>query len=169
MKYKDIKYLKENIWLQNNKKCPVLDTEVPLDKCVLDHKHKRKDEEAGPDDKGLIREVLEFRVNAFFGKIENSFKRLGLDKDYDLIEVLRNGADYLERGAYIDESGFKYIHPKEAPNTPVLKKSSYNIIQKLYLKDNKRIPKYSGKLTQALNKIFLKYNVEPEFYSPKSH
>jgi hypothetical protein len=32
MKTKDIKVLKEQLWIKNNKKCPLLNIEVPLEK-----------------------------------------------------------------------------------------------------------------------------------------
>ena len=32
MKQSDIRILKEKIWLENNKKCPVLNKEIPLEK-----------------------------------------------------------------------------------------------------------------------------------------
>lgn len=167
MKHKDIKELKEKIWLKNNKKCPVLDVEIPLEKCVLDHKHKLKNEEPGIDDKGLVREVLEFRINAFFGKIENNFKRLGLDKEFDLPTILKNGAEYLERGAFIDENGNKYIHPKEVKKKPKLKKSSFNRLEKVLKQEGKKVPKYTGNYTKVLEKLFKKYEIEPEFYEGK--
>ena len=40
MKGKDIKPLKEKIWKENGEQCPVLAKHIPLDKMVLDHKHK---------------------------------------------------------------------------------------------------------------------------------
>lgn len=49
MKQPEIKILKEKLWLRNNKKCPILGIEVPLDKMVLDHKHKLKSDEPGPN------------------------------------------------------------------------------------------------------------------------
>jgi hypothetical protein len=53
MKQKDIKILKEKIWLENDKKCPVLGKEIPLEKMTLDHAHKRNDEPYSPT-KGVI-------------------------------------------------------------------------------------------------------------------
>ena len=42
LKQKNIKELKERLWLKNNKICPLLGIEVELDKMVLDHIHKLK-------------------------------------------------------------------------------------------------------------------------------
>ena len=172
MKQKDIKPLKEKLWEINNRKCPVLGIEIPIDKMVLDHNHKRNDEEYSID-KGTIRESLEFRVNAVLGKLENSLKRTGLIKEeyFNLSLFLRNAADYFEKSAYIDE-GKVYIHPNEVKKEPKLSKKNYNKVKKLYdseefipkRKNSKKkpIPEYpiSGKPTKFLRELFLKYNIE---------
>lgn len=162
LKQKDIKPLKEKIWLENNKKCPVLNKEVPLEKMVLDHIHKRKDEEAS-EQKGTCRTALEFRVNSMFGKIENSFKRYGLDKEIDLPTLLRNGANYLEKGAYCDNNTY-FIHPNEAPKEKKLGKRSFNKIKKLYSKEypNRKELEYpkSSKCTKLIKELSEKYKVE---------
>ena len=58
--------LKEKIWLENNKKCPILNKEIPLEKMALDHAHKTKSEEYS-ENKGVIRTSLDFRANAVLG------------------------------------------------------------------------------------------------------
>ena len=164
MKQKDIRILKEKIWLANDKKCPILDVEIPLDKMALDHAHKKKDEAYAPD-KGVIRTALEFRTNAFFGKMENAFKRYGLNKEHNLSDMLRNAADYFDEGAYVDEEGFMYIHPLEVPAVPKLKKQCYNKLLKVY--DGKaKFPEYpkSKKLTKKLEELFNTYSIEIEYY-----
>jgi len=164
MKQKDIKVLKEKIWLENDKKCPILDIEIPLDKMVLDHIHKLKDEPYS-ENKGTIRTALEFRVNAFFGKMENAFKRYGLEKEYDLATMLRNAADYFDEGAYQCEDGYYYIHPNEVPKEPKLSKRNYNKLKKEYGLSGKKakFPEFpkSGKLTVGLKKLFEEFNIEP--------
>jgi len=172
MKQKDIKILKEKIWLQNNKKCPILDVEVPLEKMVLDHCHKRNNEPYA-EDKGTIRTALEFRTNAFFGKMENAFKRYGLDKEYNLSDVLRNAADYFDAGAYTDEEGYMYIHPNEVPKEPKISKRNYNKCKKMYEAEEfipkrknqkkKAFPSFpkSGKLTKELSQLFSRFNIDP--------
>jgi len=174
MKQKDIRVLKEKLWLMNDKKCPVLGKALPLEKMVLDHAHKRNAEAYSPT-KGVIREALDKRANAILGKVENALKRTGLgyEKDFDLPTFLRNAADYFERGAYVDEEGNMYVHPSEVPKEPKLSKSNYNKLCKLYDKEGftpkrkgqkkKPMPKYpaSKKLTKALNELFQKYEVSP--------
>jgi hypothetical protein len=152
MKSKDIKVLKERIWKQQNKICPILGIEIPLDKAVLDHKHKLKSELPGPN-KGTIRTFLDFRANALAGKMENAFKRyFGSDESkhpISLPEFLRNTADYLENGDYVetyDNTDIYYIHPNEVPKRIKVKKSQQNKINKYYLElypRRKKIPKFT--------------------------
>ena len=135
MSQKDIKNLKEIIWKKNNKKCPVLNKEIPLNKMVLDHKHKLKSEESNKE-LGACREALEFRVNAMAGKIENMFKRYGFHKeDVSLPNLLRSIADYLERGSYkesFEDSEIYFIHPNEVPKRKKISKRDLNLINKYY-------------------------------------
>lgn len=166
MKQNDIRVLKEKLWLANGKKCPVLGKEVPLEKMALDHAHKRNDE-GYAEDKGVIREALDFRVNAVLGKLENSLKRTGLsyDEEFDIGTFLRNAADYFDKGAYRDEEGNLYVHPKEVTKEPKVSKRNYNRLAKAY-KDaerKKKFPDYpkSGKLTVGLKALFEEFEIEP--------
>jgi hypothetical protein len=164
MKQKDIKPLKEKIWLANDKKCPILDIEIPLDKMVLDHIHKLKNEPYS-EEKGTIRTALEFRVKAFFGKMENAFKRYGLEKEYNLATMLRNAAEYFDNGAYQCEDGNYYVHPNEVPKEPKLSKRNYNKLKKEYSKSGKKkkfpdFPK-SNKLTVGLKVLYEEYKINP--------
>ena len=171
LKAKDIKILKEKLHKQNNGVCPLLGTKVPLDKMALDHIHKLKIE-AYADDKGTIRNAIEFRANAMEGKITNSWKRLyGADvtrHPIDLPTFLRNLADYLEAGAY-EEDGDYFIHPSEVPKAPKIKKSSYNKMIKLFKAKypNKKVPAYpkSRKLTKQMDKLFIEFTVVDFYYS----
>ena len=174
MKQKDIRVLKEKLWLMNDKKCPVLGKAIPLEKMVLDHAHKRNAEAYSPT-KGVVREALDKRANAILGKVENALKRTGLgyEEDFDLPTFLRNAADYFERGAYVDEAGAMYVHPNEVPKAPKVSKSNYNTLKKLYDQElfvpkrkgqvKKAMPKYpvSKKLTKSLQVLFEKYDVSP--------
>lgn len=130
MKQDDIKKLKLKIWRENGGRCPVLNKEVPFDKMVLDHIHKRKADPYGVD-AGTIRTALEFRVNAFFGKIENAYKRYGLKDEMGLPDLLRAGADYLENGPYCEDDTY-YIHPSEVPKREKVKAREYNKVKKYY-------------------------------------
>lgn len=163
MKQPEIKVLKEKIWEANDKKCPILNIEVPLEKMVLDHIHKLKNEEYS-ETKGVIRTALEFRVNAFFGKMENAFKRYGLEKEYNLAEILRNAADYFDEGAYQCEEGFYYVHPNEVPKVKKLGKREFNKILKQYKIDfpTKKPLEYpkSGKPTKQIIELAEKYGIE---------
>lgn len=170
MKQKDIKPLKEKLWERNYRKCPVLAKEIPLDKMVLDHAHKRNDQEYSPT-KGVIRESLDFRVNAVLGKLENALVRTGLanEEGFDIVQFLHNSADYFERGAYVEtleNEDTYFVHPNEVPKEKKLMKSSYNKLKKIY--DGKaKFPDYpkSGKITKGLERLFDKLSLIPEFYS----
>lgn len=167
LKQSDIKPLREKLWLLNNKKCPILDKEIPFEMTQLDHNHKSKSEPFGPD-KGTVRYSIDRNQNILLGKIENSVKRTGLSKqeDFDLPTVLRNLADFLERGQYKDEEGNYLIHPNEVPKEPNLSKSNYNKLKKLYSLDEskkRKFPEYpkSKKLTKELKALFIEYGIEP--------
>ena len=123
LKQKDIRPLKEKLWLENDKICPLLKVEVELDKMALDHIHKLVSE-VPSEQKGTIRNAIEFRANAMEGKITNNWKRyFGADESkhpISLSNYLRNLADFLEVGAYEDADGTYYIHPSEEPKQPKL-------------------------------------------------
>lgn len=175
MKSKDIKELREKLWLKNNKKCPLLKTEVTQDKVVLDHIHKNKDE-AISKDKGTVRNSIETRANMMEGKITNFWKRLyGSDENLypiSLPDFLRNLADYLEEGAY-EENGKYYVHPNEVQRPKKVSKRNYNKLKKLYneeefvpkRKGQKKKPMLeypkSGKLTIGLRELFNRFNISP--------
>ena len=166
MKSKDIKILKEKLHKKNNGKCPLLETEVTLDKMALDHIHKLKSEEP-TEQKGTVRDAIEFRANAMEGKITNNWKRyFGADESkhpISLPDYLRNLANYLENGAYSDEDGNYYIHPTEVPKEPKLGKREFNKISKLFKeKYPKRKPlefPKSGKWTNQLKQLKEEFEV----------
>lgn len=167
MKQQDIKKLRKKIWLENDRKCPVLGVEIPFSDTQLDHQHKTKQEEFSPT-KGVVRTTLDFRCNAILGKLENSIKRTGLDKreDFDLPTFLRNQADYFEQGAYQDEEDNYFIHPREVPREPNVSKRNYNRLKKIYEADEtkrRKFPEYpkSKKLTKPLQQLFEEYDIEP--------
>lgn len=169
LKQKDVKPLKEKLHTQNNGICPLLNIEVPLEKMALDHIHKLKSEECS-EQKGTVRNAIEFRANAMEGKITNNWKRyFGADESthpISLPDFLRNLADYLEAGAYQDETGNFFVHPSEVTKEPKVSKRNYNVLKRLY-EGRAKFPEYpkSGKLTKKLAELFEKYDIEP-FNSP---
>ena len=48
MKQSDIKVLREKIWELNDRKCPVLGTDLALKDAALDHCHKKVDDQVSP-------------------------------------------------------------------------------------------------------------------------
>lgn len=163
MKKNDIRTLKEKIWRENGRRCPVLGKEVQLDKMALDHAHKRNAEEYS-ETKGVVREALDFRANAVLGKLENAIVRTGLSKEegFEIGEFLRNAADYFERGGYVDENGTMYIHPNEVHREPKVSRKNYNALKKVY-SGKKKFPEYpkTGKLTLWLKVLFEEYEINP--------
>lgn len=135
MKSADIKKLKEQIYNENAGICPLLNIPISLDKSVLDHIHKLKSEKPS-ENKGTIRNAIEFRANAMEGKITNNWKRyFGADDSkhpISLPDFLRNLANYLEKGAYTDKEGNYFIHPSEVEKEPKLGKREFNTINKMY-------------------------------------
>jgi len=163
LEQKEIKTLKEKWHLEQDEICPLLNQKFTLDKMVLDHCHKLKSELPDESGKGLCRGAIQFQANALEGKFTNAFKRLGLDKYINMIDFLRNLADYLENNKV--HQGELYIHPSEKPRKPILMKSSYNKLVKIV--DNKhKLPLYKekkGNYTKELEKLFIKYDIIPEF------
>ncbi len=162
MKQSDIRILKEKIWLMNDKKCPVLGIERPLDKMALDHIHANKSDEYSIN-KGTIRTSLDFRVNAVLGKLENAVKRTGLDKEqsFNMGDFLRKAADYFDNEPYHEDNKY-FIHPLEVKKDPLVSKKNYNKLKKVYT-GKAKFPEFpsSGKLTKPLEKLFKEYNIEP--------
>lgn len=171
MQQKDILELKKKLYDLNDGICPLLKIKIPLEKMALDHIHKLKNEDYS-EQKGTIRNTIEFRANSIEGKITNAWKRyFGYDESkypINLPDFLRNLADYLEKGAY-SENNVYFVHPNEVPKSPKLSKKNYNTLKRLYIKDEgnykkgimKKFPEFpsSGKPTKALILLFEKYNI----------
>jgi len=160
LKRKDLKYLREKWHKEQKGICPLFGHKFPLEEGTLDHQHKLKAELPDETGKGLCRGVLQFQANSIEGKMTNAFKRYGGHYHIDIISFLRNLADYLESNKiHTDE---QYIHPSEEVRPPKLMKSSYNKLVKA-VGSKQKIPKYTGKFTKPIEKLFEKYNVLPVF------
>jgi len=180
MSQPEIKTLKEKIWLKNNKKCPILNKEYPLDDMVLDHKHKLKSQD--PDkDLGAVREALHRSSNALAGKIENNFKRyFGSDESKHpctLPEFLRNMADYLEKGSYSEkldnqDKEIYFTHPTEVPKRKKVSKRDMNLIKKWYfiIKSRaKKLPKFTYITEEYLDLLNKAKSLNDEFGTLKKY
>ena len=161
-----LKELREKWVKEQNNICPILKKEYSTDKFVIDHRHKLKSEFADTSGKGCVRGAINFLANSFEGKVTNSFKRLGLDKEIDIVSALRNLADYLEYNKLNED--VLYIHPNEVEKKPLLTKRCYN---KLVQRNKKgfgekkkiyKIPPYNGNLNKRLKELFEKYDIEIE-------
>lgn len=157
MKASDIAILRERLLKEANGICPIC--EKPNEAPCLDHHHTKK-----VGGTGLVRGVICRNCNVFLGKIENNSKRYGISI-HELSTVLRSCARYL------DQEPLPFIHPSEKPKAPILKKSSYNKLKKVY-DGRAKFPPYrttakgkpAQKMTVRLQKIFDFYEIKPEFY-----
>lgn len=123
----------------------------------LDHQHKLKSEEPGPDGKGLVRGVLCRACNVLEGKIWNNMTRFKQPKNVqDRVDLLKQLIMYYENGTY------PIIHHTEKAKEPTLSKRNYNKLKREYT-GKKKLPEYpkSGKLTVGLQAIFEEYGIEP--------
>tara|TARA_R100001163_G_C5068134_1_gene207970 strand:- start:7807 stop:8244 length:438 start_codon:yes stop_codon:yes gene_type:complete len=103
MKYLKQKDLSNFRTLATPKQCPILlfyETDW-----VLDHDHES----------GQVRWVISSEANVFLGRIERAYKRLSkLAKTNDLSDILRNVADYLDRGCrpIIHPEGYRQLYKR---------------------------------------------------------
>lgn len=141
---KDIKPIATLLWEQYDKKCPILKQEVLIDNLHVDHKHKRKSDIPSVENRlGFIRSHLFAGCNTFIGKIENAYKRFGLEDKIDLPTLLRNCADFIEKDP-MEELGYNVLHYTEVPKREKVKVSEYNRVEKYFLElhpRKKKVPK----------------------------
>jgi hypothetical protein len=176
LKTSEISKVRDSILYKNNNICEV--TGLPIDtnrrEAHLDHKHKKnKQSSIGDEYQGLVRGVLHRDANVFLGKIENSFRRVGLESTgLHLPDLLRSYADYLDKNPYYDilDNGdlVTYIYSTELPKPKKMTKTCYTKLVKVLKEANysKKIPVYpiSGTLTKGLQELFKEYKVEVEYY-----
>lgn len=165
LKTKDIKILREKLLKENGYKCPILGIEITSKEAVLDHIHKRKLSDDIDENSGVIRNTIHNGVNAFVGKIENAYLRF-IPKDCDdLPTLLRNIADYIEKGAYKEDNTI-FSHPTENAGGDMVKmkripfsKSKYEKL-KLICKENKiKCPAYNKFLTSKTKELLEKFSL----------
>jgi hypothetical protein len=160
MKQNELKKLREFYSQDDKIFCPVLKKWIKIEESVVDHKHKLKLQESDLG-AGHVRAILEYRVNAMAGKIENMYKRYGFHKEnISLPELLRNIADYLESEPIKfkkDNKNVYLIHPNEVPKRKKISKRDLNLLKKYYFyfyPRKKKFPKfiYENEETQRLLK-----------------
>lgn len=147
--HSQVQFIRNAILEKQGGICPLCENEVSLP--TLDHYHSKKQYGSG-----LVRGVICNTCNRITGVIENNLLRNNIAYS-DAPKILRNLADYLLN------SRTKYIHPSEKPKSPKLMKSSYNKLVKT-VGGKQKVPPYTGRLSQKLELLFLKYEVEPVFY-----
>ena len=128
-KQKDIINIKRELYDLQDGICPLLNKKISFEKTVIDHKHRIKTQIPTLSNKfGFIRNFTEFRANAFEGKVWNFYKRLGLDKDIEFSDLLRNLANYHDNIFCQDP----ILHYTEVPKREKVKISEYNRVKKYY-------------------------------------
>lgn len=139
LEYKDLPVLRQRLHEEQGGVCPIIGKKFKVEDMVVDHKHKSSSEQIGVNGASLIRGVIHFQVNAWEGKITNSFIRWGLAKfGVSLPMILRNLADYLEK------TPLPLIHPTEKPKSKILGKRLYAKIKKAHIEKypNRKVPPY---------------------------
>ena len=154
LKAKQIKFIRDGLISKQNNICPIC--KQPLKMPTLDHHHQKK--HYGD---GMVRGVICNPCNRFLGLIENNILRNGYDFT-DIPNILRELAEYIKKEKE------PFIHPNEAPPRKKLKKSSYNKLVKA-VAGKQKVPDFKdkkGNFTKPLEKLYKKYNIEPDFYKP---
>ena len=175
MSQSELKELRKHFAKNNKIFCPILKQEIPLEKSVVDHKHKLKSED--PDkDKGQVRQLLDFRSNAAAGKIENIYKRYGFEKlGVSLPDLLRNIADYLESEPITFEKEDKkiyLIHPNEVPKRKKVSKRDFNLIKKWWVvlkPRSKKEPRFTYESEEFLRLLEKAKELNEEYNTVKKY
>jgi len=151
LQQKDLPKFRKKLIKRQKGICPICKQKI--DNPCVDHSHTKRIKGSGQ-----IRGVVCRACNVFLAKVENNCVRYSIQQD-TLPQILRNIAEYLE------QEHLPIIHPTEAPKALKLKKSSYNALKKQY-DGQAKFPDYpkSKKLTKPLEKLFKKYQIEPEYY-----
>lgn len=159
LKSSELSIYRDKLLKEQNYKCAITGKDLSNERVVLDHQHDK-----GLKGSGNIRGVIGSNINVYLGKLENNCKRFGISLE-DLPTVLRQIADYIDKGDYIDIDGNSYRHSTEAPKPKYIKKSCYNKLVKEY-KGKVKLPIYKEKmkLSKALEKAFNLTGIEVEFY-----
>ena len=158
LKSSEVQTLRKQILEEQNNCCAICND--PIDEqsgASLDHQHKLKSEEAGPDGAGLIRGVLCRKCNVWEGKIWNNTQRYMQPTCVkDRIDMLKSLIKYYEKGTY------PIIHHTEKKKEKTVSKRNYNKLKKEY-SGKRKFPEYpkSGKLTIQLKKLFEEYEISP--------
>lgn len=163
LKQSELKELRQKWYDEQNGIDPILEEFVNFEDTVLDHIHTKKGEEANDENgRGYCRGVIQRDVNAFEGRILSAYKRSGLEKHISLTLLLKNLADYYTDNHFTN--GDKYIHVNSIVKKKITKRC-YNKLKKV-IDGQVKIPNYGkGKLTKGIEKLFIRFNVDIEFYS----
>jgi len=158
LKASEVPALRTEILKDQNGCCAVCNNKITQDTGYsLDHQHKLKSKQSGPDGDGLVRGVLCRACNCWEGKIWNNTTRYNHPEDVnDRIKMLEELIFFYKKGTY------NIIHHSEKPKEKKISKRYYNKLKKIYSRKRK-FPKYpkSGKLTLGLRSLFEEYDIPP--------
>lgn len=171
LKLKDRNFIKDKILKENNNICPILKMES--DNFVIDHIHRRKKADDITETNGVIRGCIDNGANCLLGVIENNFHRY-VTANISLPEMLRNMADYVEKGAYKDEEGNYYSHWTENGGGDLVKAkrilyriSDFQKYEKYCKENNRKVMPYKKYLDTKIIDEFNKCNIEMISLAPK--
>jgi RNase P subunit RPR2 len=162
LKHKEIKELREKLWEENGRCCPICGAEVDKSEIALDHSHK-----SDVDGTGQIRNAICKKCNSLEGIFKQKWKRIGLMDVIEFSDLL------ISMGEYLKQEHLPYLHPSEVQKKPKLMKRSYNQLKReiekvnCYLEKPIKIPPYpkSKRLTKRLKELYDQFGLVPEFYS----
>lgn len=166
LKQSQIKEFREKLYNLNNQSCPILKQPLSKERAVLDHIHKQRQTDDITESSGVIRNTIDKDVNLFLGKIENGYKRYirnNTKNNIELPDLLRNIADYIEKGSY-KENNTVFSHPSENGNSDLIKmkkipfsKRDFKHLNIELSKDNKKPIKYQKFLNSKTKELLDKY------------
>lgn len=164
LKLSDREKLIEVLKKRNNGKCPVL--KFKSDNMVIDHIHRHSKKVCVcADNGGFVRGLIDNGVNCLLGVIENNYSRY-VTKNISLPTLLRNLADYIESGAFINK-GKLYSHWTENGNGDLIKAlnvpfriSDFKKYEKICKQTNRKPIKYQTKLNKKIAIEFIDVGLE---------
>lgn len=110
LKRKDVKELRDRWHTEQEYICPIFKKKYSQSEMVLDHDHTS----------GYCRGSIHRNANQFEGKVRKAFTRFGCSKEIELVQCLRNLADYLES----NKSNEKVLYPVKTKRKKRVKRKS---------------------------------------------
>jgi len=160
LKQSDSTMMREMLYHDQAKKCPVIGKRFPLSEMAMDHKHKLKAQTPGPDGRGLVRGLIHGNVNTFEGIAYKKYLRQGLQNMMPFPDLL------IALGEYLKNPPCRqcYIHHTEKPKAPTFGKRDYDRICKYYFEIFPRARKLPAFPKSGIKKKFKKVDGKRKAY-----